>query len=111
MTEVLEWCEHRNIALSCGICLGKPRKTIEFIDESLFTENVRCKLCDSETRARPNLKTYRCKVCLFRSKKDEWPNYDLAGEGIGNKSRNGDRKKSSIQKTFLKNTWNFIGTG
>ena len=93
MTEVLEWCEHRNIALSCGICLGKPRKTIEFIDESLFTENVRCKLCDSETRARPNLKTYRCKVCLFRSKKDEWPNYDLAGDEEFRRFRRGHWKQ------------------
>ena len=81
MTGVPKWCVHKNIAYSCTICQGKPPKKIEFIDESLFTENVRCKLCDSETRARPKLKTYKCNVCLFRSNKNGWPNYNLQKKG------------------------------
>ena len=68
------FCEHGNLSDSCSVC--HPNSTdvkIQESDDHLFTENVRCRRCDAPNLAKPNLKTYKCPVCLFRSNKESWP--------------------------------------
>ena len=72
--EDIKFCKHGNLEFSCHLCNPSSinSKVVESV-EHLFTEQVRCKRCDSPTISKPNLKTFRCPVCLFRSNKNSWP--------------------------------------
>jgi len=70
----MKFCKHDNLEFSCHLCNPSSfsPKVVESV-EHLFTEQVRCKRCDSPTVSNPKRKTYGCPVCLFNSHKETWP--------------------------------------
>jgi hypothetical protein len=76
LTEVPQYCEHRNFSTECRKCHDKSLKPIVSDNDDHLTEQVRCKRCDSENRADPKKKKLGCKVCLYVWK-DKWPKVDF----------------------------------
>ena len=82
----MEFCEHGN--LTSGLCSQcKPNPNKERIkelqkkkseqEEALYSEDIRCGICDTQVKCKPNRKTYECYVCgKQKQNKYRWPNYD-----------------------------------
>jgi hypothetical protein len=75
-----EFCESGHLIRIPGYCeicnrSPKPQEEEGEDDESVFSEVLNCRRCDSPNRSNPKRKTYACPVCLYRSNKERWPRY------------------------------------